>query len=167
MAATAVGSTMPAVGALLGFLLGPAIVHRPSQLPVLLYVEAVASAASLFFALLYLPRKPPSPPSAAAAARAPSKGTAEFLAEMPLALRQLPFVAVVLSLASAFGVFTSWIALVPASIVSAGFSEADANAFLLSNTLATVAGGFSVGPCSRVYRSCVGLKGSVLGSDWL
>ena len=79
--------------------------HRADELPRLLVVEAVASALALLLAAGYFPRGPPTPPSPSAARRvASAAGAGAFVREVPAALRQLPFVAMILSLASAFGV---------------------------------------------------------------
>ena len=117
--ATSVGSTMPALGAAIGFWVGPRVVTEPSELPHLLYAEAAASALTLVLALLYLPRAPAEAPSAAGRHRldqgAQGKGA---WAEVPAALRNLPFLTTVVTIALAMGIFSSWVALVPAALVA-------------------------------------------------
>ena len=117
--ATGVGSTMPALGAAIGFWVGPRVVTEPSELPHLLYAEAAASALTLVLALLYLPRAPLEAPSAAGRHRldqgAQGKGA---WAEVPAALRNLPFLTTVVTIALAMGIFSSWVALVPAALVA-------------------------------------------------
>lgn len=156
--ATGVGSTMPAAGAALGFYVGPRVVKHAGDLPQLLYLEAAASAATLLLALCYLPRAPPLPASAAGEHRLSAPAAAMAASKRPMcseqcaALSNVPFVVTVVTIALAMGVFSSWVALVPAALVAPamGFSEEDANTFLLANTFAGVLGGFTVGPLSAL-----------------
>lgn len=153
--ATGVGSTMPAAGAALGFYVGPRVVRHAADMPQLLYLEAAASGVALLLALCYLPRAPPLPASAAGEHRLSAPDTAALnkqpmCSEQCAALSNLPFVVTVVTIAFAVGVNSSWVALVPAALVAPamGFSEEDANSFLLANTFAGVLGGFAVGPLS-------------------
>eukprot|EP01121_Diplochlamys_sp_Union-15-3_P014329 TRINITY_DN454_c0_g1_i5.p1 TRINITY_DN454_c0_g1~~TRINITY_DN454_c0_g1_i5.p1 ORF type:complete len:329 (+),score=32.99 TRINITY_DN454_c0_g1_i5:72-1058(+) len=64
--ATGISAMSNSLGSALGFLIGPAFVSKPSQIPNLIIFEAVLSVVVLIWFLIYFPARPPTPPSPSA-----------------------------------------------------------------------------------------------------
>ena len=70
MTATGILGTCPILGSMVGFALGPRMVHHYTQLPSLLYAEAIGTAVCGLLIWIHFPDAPPTPPSGAAQLRA-------------------------------------------------------------------------------------------------
>lgn len=176
MTATGILGTCPILGSMVGFFIGPRIVRHYTDVPKLLYVEALATAACGLMIWIYFPERPPTPPSGAAELRAQSKATARqgdlerFIRELPAAVSTWPFLITCLSANTFLAIYANaWQTIAPSMFVAAGYSESSANSFLLIVTVASVIGGFASGPLLRLFGGrlklleCVALFGCVLG----
>jgi hypothetical protein len=176
MTATGILGTCPVLGSMVGFFIGPRIVRHYTDVPKLLYVEALATAACGLMIWIYFPERPPTPPSGAAELRAQSKATARqgdlerFIRELPAAVSTWPFLITCLSANTFLAIYANaWQTIAPSMFVAAGYSESSANSFLLIVTVASVIGGFASGPLLRLFGGrlklleCVALFGCVLG----
>jgi len=132
------------------------MVHHYTQLPNLLYAEAIGTAVCGLLIWLHFPDAPPTPPSGAAQLRAgrAAEASAEekselqvFLAELPATLRTWPFIVTCLSANTFLAIYANaWQTIAPSMFVAADYTEADANSFMLVVTVTSVVGGMLSGP---------------------
>ena len=156
MTATGILGTCPILGSMVGFALGPRMVHHYTQLPSLLYAEAIGTAVCGLLIWIHFPDAPPTPPSGAAQLRAgrAAEASAEekselqvFLAELPATLRTWPFIVTCLSANTFLAIYANaWQTIAPSMFVAADYTEADANSFMLVVTVTSVVGGMLSGP---------------------
>ena len=158
MTATGVLGTCPILGSMVGFFIGPRIVRHHTDVPALLYVEALGTAVCGMMIWIYFPEKPPTPPSGAAELRAHKKSAAtqgrlaHFMRELPVAMSTWPFLITCLSANTFLAVYANaWQTIAPSMFVAAGYSERSANSFLLIATVSCVIGGFASGPLLRLF----------------
>ena len=175
MTATGILGTCPILGSMVGFFVGPRIVRHYTDVPTLLYVEALVPAVCGLMIWIYFPEKPPTPPSGAAELRAQTEvaiqgDLAHFMRELPAALSTWPYLVTCLTANTFLAIYANaWQTIAPSMFVAAGFSERLANSFLLIVTVSSVIGGFVSGPLLRLFGGrlklleCMALLVSVAG----
>jgi sugar phosphate permease len=155
MTSTGILGTCPILGSMVGFALGPAVVKQYTDLPTLLYVEAIMTAICGALIWVHFPERPPNPPSGAADLRRKAEQEGRetqsdlqiFMKELPAALSNTPFVVICLTVNTLLAIYANaWQTIAPSMFVAAGYTESDANNFLFVITVSSVVGGFASGP---------------------
>eukprot|EP00727_Mastigamoeba_balamuthi_P001601 m51a1_g11438 hypothetical protein (573) ;mRNA; r:19357-21498 len=153
--ATAVAVLSNSLGMPAAFLLGPALVPRPSAFPRLVY--ATAALAALPFALVcaHFPAQPALPPSPAAAeARRRAPGAARggagaalrgFAGEVGACLRTGAYVGLLGPCGVQAGVLGAFTAMLQLTLGASGWSTAQAGWVGFAMTAATIAGSLAAG----------------------
>ena len=116
--ATSVAIFSNYLGASIGFVISPAIVSSPDNIPYLLYVHLALAFIACVLALLYFPAEPPSAPSAAAELLIRQSITEQsnnswmtFMKDSWLCLTTPAFVLISTVGGLLYGVFSAWTSL--------------------------------------------------------
>ena len=96
-----------------------------TDLPTLLYIEAVGTGVCALLIWIHFPERPPTPPSGAAELRSETNAKAQesdlsrFLAELPAAIRTWPFLLTCLSANTFLAIYANaWQTLAPSMFVA-------------------------------------------------
>jgi hypothetical protein len=139
-AVTSVAIMMNNAGSAIGFLLGPALVKSPRDMPHLLFMHAGLGLFTLVAALAYLPAVPPTHPSPAAADMY-RRPPAPFFPALKKALRQRHFMLLSLCVGSAAGVFNVFVGILSTILPETRFTSTRVGWYSCAATSANIAGG--------------------------
>lgn len=77
--ATTIASVINPIGVAIGFIFPPAFVHKPTDLPTMLFYQAILASALSIPVILLFRDKPPTPPSTAASTIRQEKFTSSLV----------------------------------------------------------------------------------------
>jgi membrane associated rhomboid family serine protease len=142
-------------GSTIGFVLGPALVATPDDMPRYLWVQLGLAMVAFVAAMAYYPQAPPSFPSKAALQMAAAEVAPEgseaaeqlgFWRSVADAMKNRSFVLLALSSGLLQGVFNSWTGVLSTVLP---FGDTTCGWFSFSGSIAGVVAGLLIGPFAR------------------
>ncbi|CAF3977259.1 unnamed protein product [Adineta steineri] len=144
-------------GSTVSFLINPAIVSRPSNLPNLLYFHLALAFIGAVITLIYFPAQPPTPPSVAAellmqeGKQSSNSGFTDFMKGLRACMSNLSFVLLSTAGGIMNGTFAVWAGLFSV-ILYPEYSETQAGWFGFFSSLAGIIGALCLGVLADTPR---------------
>ncbi|CAF1413397.1 unnamed protein product [Adineta steineri] len=144
-------------GSTVSFLVNPAVVSRPSNLPYLLYFHLALAFVGAVITLIYFPAQPPTPPSVAAELlmqegnQSSNSGFKDFMKGLRTCMTNLSFVLLSTAGGIMNGTFAVWAGLF-SSILYPEYTETQAGWFGFCSSLAGIIGALCLGALADTPR---------------
>ncbi|CAF1051274.1 unnamed protein product [Rotaria magnacalcarata] len=166
--ATTIAIMANVFGSTISFLINPAIVSKPSNLPYLLYFHVGLALVAGILTLAYFPAQPPKPPSHAAEIlmnvenNNSDSGFKVYMKGLWQCIMNPSFVLLAIVGGVMTGTFSVWTSLFSTILNPENYTEQQAGWFGFASSLASIIGGFCLGALADSSRFRRSLKMLIL-----